>query len=574
MHINSFNYLVSGTEFGLLNLYQKANFYDGFLFSDFKGNANITYSNEVSGGTLINEFGVEDIPTNNIIFWLDASDSSTVTMTNTGGIMSIDDIGGNLDSSNNPKVFKPTSNINPVLTAYWPIFDNGLLTDNVEISTNIHAISSNLKTCFLFTQNAFLQCSGFFINFNNPFTIFMVWYDKNTSFKTIPFSLKTEVNGLTTEFIAHNDYLSEPHLKWGTRGTGSLDPAELPIGFKVTPLSSISLFNIPNITKFNSPGIVNYEDYVLGVDNTRVIPDGPYFHSYYINTQYSSIGYVDDENNNNFYFGEMIVFEGNMSKTMEDNIFNYLAKKWFMYGLTRQNAEFSNSYSLCGGKFDNTYYEDISLKESFFNIPIQACTTKLTLILSAFDETVSDIKEVECVYRDQHYKIETPLNVSTLSAENLKLNRKIDILLNPEGKNHRSTYSIFLSVYKYDTTINKITLSGEILKCGILDMYYDNYLLDTQLGSNSNNVYILNEDRKNKQLYINTLDTDVPDQILSGGDIKLLQNDELIKEAEITLTLAELLGIVKESKYIYTRPVISPIANPNINPVLPSDNIK
>ena len=577
MHINSYNFLLSGTNFGLLNSYPKAKFYDGYFFTDYSGNNDLSYTDTISGGILLEEFTSSEIPTDNMLFWLDSSDSSTVVLDEANNILSLKDKSGNKDDYDQDKFFTSTSSSNAVLTSFWPVYSSGGFTSEEEISTNFNSVSSYLKQCIKFNQNAFLGCSGFSFDFNTgPLTVFFIWKDNNKTSRTIPFSLKTKTGTLTSEFVAHVNHfedLSYPAITWGTRGTGSLDPAEQPIGFRITPLSSSDLFNSPNITFYYAPSGGEYNVYEVDSDNISLKPDDSWFHTYYTSTStFNTIGYKDDENVNDFYFAEILAYTRSLNDIEKNKIFNYLVKKWYLFDVTRDNTIFTDYTS--GGAFTNNYYEDVVLKESFFSIPIQSCTTQLSIILSAFDSTSSDISKVLCNYKDQTYKLETPLNISTLSAENIKRMRKIDVLLNPEGNLHRNTYSIKLSVYKFDTTVNVVTLTGEILKCGIHDLYYDNYLLDSQLSYSSNKVYIVNENRENKQLFLNTLDITTPQQVLSGGDEVILQNIEFLQEQESTISLAELLGIVEQQTSSYKRPVISPVTNPNINPVSPTSNIK
>lgn len=577
MHINTSTLLLTGTNFGLLNSYPKANYFDGYLFTDFLGNGDINYALTLSGGSFIEEFKEEEIPTDGMLFWLDSSDVSTLTYNESGNIMSMKDKSGTLDLSGNEKVFISYNSQANILTGYWPVYSTGAFTTEQEILSNFRTVSASTLICARFLQNSYLGCSGFTLNFNSePFTLFLVWKDNNTQYRSIPFSIKTKTESLTSEFVAHInhnvgpvDLISwNPPIAWGTRGTGSILPGELPIGFMVNYLSSADLFNDPNITYFNSPsGTEDFSLYVIESDNTKILPDFSYFHSYYINTPYNTIGYLDDDNFNDFYFGEMLVYNRKLSKIEQDKIFNTLSKKWHLKDITRDNTSFSEEIS--GGILKNKFYEDFVLAESVFDIPIQECTTMLTLVLSSFDETVSEISKVVCMYKDLVYKIETPINIDPLSATKIKTLRKIDILLNPDSTLHKSTYSVYLSVYKFDSTVNKIKLTGDILKCGINNFYNNSYLIDSQLSNDSNKVFIVNEDRTNKQLYINTLNVQTPNQVLSGGDVVTLQNLEFVKELESVITLDELLGISTKETITYKRPIISPVTNPNINPVSP-----
>lgn len=576
MHTNNTNFILTGTNFGLLNAFPRAEYFDGYYFTDFSGSDNINYTNTVTGGIFIEEHSEEEIPTDGMLFWLDASDVSTLAFNESGNIVSINDKSGNLDIEGNVKEFKSGNSEVYVLTAFWPVYNTGSFTTEQEILSNFKVVSGSTINCARFLQNAFLQSSGFNINFNEEsHTMFIVWKDNNTLFRTIPFSLKTQTGSVTSEFVAHMNYgedTIDPPIAWGTRGTGSLIPGELPVGFRVNSLSSVKLFNVPNITFYNSPpGILTEENYFLNeldIDNNNITPDDYYFHTYYIDTPYNTIGYLDENNKNDFYLGEMLLYNRVLDSVEKDKIFNYLAKKWYLKDITRDNVTFD--YTVSGGSLKNSFYEDFLVQESYFSIPIQECTTMLSIVLSSFDESTSEISKIVCSYNNNVYKLETPINIDPVSAANLKSLRKIDILLNPSGEFHRNSYYIYLSVYKFDTTINRITLSGELLKCGINDLYYNNYLLDSQLSNTSSKVFLLNEDRNNKQIFVNSINISTPNQALSGGEEVTLQNIEFLETQESIFSLAELLGIVQQETVTYKRPVISPVINPNINPVSPT----
>jgi hypothetical protein len=665
MHINTTNFILTGTNFGTLGSFPRAEYFNGYYFTDFLGNDDLNYSKTISGGIFLEQYKESEIPTNGMLFWLDASDITTITHDNSGNITSIMDksnlspitvIGyddtllvedgilngrpkyfGDLPGSDSHSLYhdgekwvyeflydgfegievryaystlsnasRPWNagiftgqnilgdvsfNVNGVstnekdftfkgevdiLSAYWPVFSTGDFTTEQEILSNFTMVSGSTLRCARFLQNAYLGTSGINLNFNEgPFTFYMVWVDNNKQYRSIPFSIKTKTGTLSSEFIAHINYdpdSLEPAIAWGTRGsgTGTLNPEDEPIGFRITPLSSAKLFNSPSITYYNSPLGGDFNVYKVDVNNTSLKPDDSYFHTYYFNTPFTTMGYLEENNFNDFYFGEIIAYERQLSETEENNIFNYLAKKWYFLENTRENATFNSI--VCGGVLKNTFYEDIVVRTSYFDIPIQECTTMLSIVLSSFDISTGDISKVVCDYENNSYKIETPINIDLLSAFNINNNRKIDILLNPDGKFHRDTYSIYLSVYKFDTTINKIVLSGELLKCGIKDFYYENYLLDSQLSNTSNKLFIVNEDRINKQMFVNSINITTPNQAISGGYEMDLINNEFLESQESTVSLLQLLGLAEEQVVVYRRPLISTVINPYINPIAPNIN--
>ena len=220
-------------------------------------------------------------------------------------------------------------------------------------------------------------------------------------------------------------------------------------------------------------------------------------------------------------------------------------------------------------------YEDYSLATSVFYLPIQSCVTNLCISFSSFDESVSLIKYIVYEYKGNYGSVSTNIAISAMSETITLLTKtfdqKINIILEPDDDLQLSNYTINLSVVRLDTTVNKIVLKGYILKCGINDIYSDVHMLDSQLLDKTSNLVLIMEDKKAKQVYLNSLDTTILNVHLTGGDMVRLYNKETASiEEEVIISLADLLNDEAGEEQEYKVPPIIPYSPPNINPIRPS----
>ena len=569
---NQYSFNLTGTNFGLLNQYERADYINSYFFSDLFGNNNFNYPLSTYGGVFYERYTDSDIENlSNLQVWLDASDSSTVTVSsNPGGqehrVISI------LDKTANQYLFERIASNNVMLTAFWPVNSDYRLLEQEYIDTNYRYLSGFNK-CINFLGNNYLSCSSVTVDVFKPFSLYFVWKNNyildisgENKERTIPFSFITNNQGVSSELLPVLSIDNSPNVSIGTRD--SL------YGFKVDSLSGYNTnFNTPNILEYVIDGTFVNElssqklltnNLLLCGDSTFLTPD--FFNKIYTTT----VGYSGDSNTNNFYFCEMLVFDRMLNESERGMLLNTLFYKWTIDELI-ENITFGSGV-LSGGFLKNISYEDFSLLTSVFEVPVQSCVTQLTISLSAFDESTSKIKKILYTYNDVYGELDT-LVYDVLQPNNTYSyleDRNIKVLLKPSDTKFFDSYIVKLSAVRYDGTINKVNVIGNITQCSLRDLYSDSYLVDSQIVDNLNQNIIVLENKGSKQLHLNKIDVNIDNIYLSGGDFVELKNEEADTGEEVILTLAEIFDEVVVSKPVYKIPFIKQPVKIDINPIRPT----
>jgi Tfp pilus assembly protein PilZ len=566
---NSYTFNLTGTSFGKLDTFKRSTYIHGYEFVDINGDE-VTYTNVLSGGPLI-PFNI----TNNNSFyseiaepilWLDANETSNLQIGNGGIVNSIRD-----KTSNNHLFTKQVTFVEGT-TANW-------FGEPID-STNFWAVSnfeSDFKKCFRIGANSYFECDTFLLNYLSSFYCYFVWKENLNEFsfirKTVPFAfaMQMSVPTLSSEYLFEIDYDSvDKRLLYGVRD--DIIATEV-----IKSLTAISyrdfIFTSPTITKFSYNGtyLDSLSTQSMSINGVTLTADRYYLGGNSLNSPLikSNIGYYSDTDiYNNFYFCELLVFNNKLTDLQEKNLTNYLVKKWNL-DITLQQQTYSASKSFSTELFSNITYQDVNFLTSNFTIPSQSCTTNLTILLSGFDESVSKVLKIYYEYNGVIKYINIPISSNANSS--FLTGYKIDVVLEPDQFTHSSNFSVNLSVVRYDTSINKIKISGVLLKCGVLDFGFNNYLIDTQITSDINKGILVLENKDKNQIYLNYIDISKSPPILSGGDVVVLKNDELKIEEEEIILLDELLAEQEEeiAKEIYKVPPTLPISESNINPVKP-----
>lgn len=533
-HSNTYELILTGTNFGLLSNYPRAVYLDGYFFNDLFGNTNINYTYTISGNIFLSGASAQSISAlPGLVTWLDASDSNK-TLTSVYGVT------GLIDKSPQQRLYLANE---PIQSCIWPIsggYNNNLSAVNI-IGTN------------------YFYNSSFCISLSSPFTLLVVWLEKNSVLgENYPFSFLTEYNNVTGDLVFINNYDNNT-ATWGYR--------ESTYGILLTGIPFRDLKENYFIWTHYGNGPLAVSSQKLDIFNTTFSGATDF---YYISgdpaAPATTIGSYSGINTNNFIFGEMMLFNRVVSGIELIDIKNFINKKW-NFNLYEENVFFNAELS--GGPFSNITYEDFSLLTSEITIPIQSCVTLLTINLSSFDQSVSKISKVLCNYNNTITELSPSIDITSGQITSILKDNIINILLNPAKDKFLSTYSIKLSVLRFDSTVNKLHLSGNILKCGIKDYFSNSKLIDSQVVDDSNNVLILTEDTEKKLMFINKINVNIPTQTLTGGDVEPLVNTELVSPESDIVLLADLLEgeTVKET---YKIPIIPPLPRPRINPILPT----
>lgn len=538
LYSSNYNLILTGTDFGELINYPKANYLDGYFFSDLFGNTNITYSNTICGNVFLSSIDPSNIGSlPGLIAWVDTSDISKVltgtSMTGVTGITAI------IDKSPYSRTFKANTFIE--LTD-WPI------------------PSENQKPAARLRSTNYFYNSTICLSLTSPFTLIYVWKDINEiPGDNYPLCLQTEFEQITGEIVLINNYITNTS-KWGYR--------ESTYGILITgtPFKEIGENYFTWTHTGGTPLSTNTQ--YLEVLNLPITATD----SYYISggpplaAKATTIGSLCGEWVNDFIFGEMLLFNRVVSGNELIDVKNAINKKW-NFSSYMENLNYY--YTVTGGILSSTSYEDFSALTSIITIPIQSCVTLLTLNLSAFDITVSEVSKVQVEYNDIYKEITSNLEVVGNDIKPILKNNKIDLVLMPDKNNYVSTYTISLSVYRFDSTVNKFILSGNLLKCNVLDYFKNSNLIDAQILDNINDILLVNEDPDKKIIFLNRLNVEAPVQILTGGDVEVLQNIDVISPEDDVILLSDLLDDESEEQPLKV-PIIPPLPRPRINPIQPS----
>ena len=445
-YFNTHNINLTGTSFGILSSYPTVSYLDSYLLTDLFGSSTIMFTKTANSNSFYESTDTASVSSvSGIILWIDSQNSNyTITENNI--------ISAFKDKSNSNHIFLSAGAVTRLVT--WPI--TGTQFSN--------------KACASFKKNSLFSNKSFALNLTGDFSIFLVWKDNNTSFgNTIPFGLYTYSNTLTSELIIKNNYYAEKQGEWGVRFYDG--------GFRIDNFNG--LLSAENVTlwEYVYTGTIATSSNNILIDTTNIPVTGLYFIDNNVTLSGSGLGYYG-ENENDFLLGEMIMFDRKLSNIEKTYIYNYFSNRWNL-NLYQENLVYMSE--LTGGPFRNFSYEDFSILTSVISIPIQSCITKIVIDLANFDVSKSKISKIAYSFNNTETTVTSKIVDNTLVFND----NSFSFLVVPSKNKTIETYYLYLSVYRYDSTINKLILSGDLLKCGIRDLYKNTKLLDSQILDNS-----------------------------------------------------------------------------------------
>jgi hypothetical protein len=441
----------------------------------------------------------------------------------------------------------PYLNSRPITTRQWPVtcFDY-----------------SN-KNALYFTRDTALFNDSFYLSLSNNYTMYMVWKDLNAQFFTIPFGFYSVYNDLSGEFILRRDYNSEsleelPEGSIGIRNTS--------VGYRIENFFGTLTSNNITLWEKVSTDFIDLSANSLFINNTSLNLSSYYLTPNDTVLQGSKIGYLSGTNFNNFLLCELILFRKKLSKSESDLMSNYFSNK-YCFPYYKENLTFKDE--ITGGPMSNVSYEDYSSLTSHITLPVQSCVTLITITLSSFETTKSNIQKIVYNCGDLNGVVESsflsrPNNTSFI---NFDKNQTIQFVVVPSNTETLQSYYMYLSVFRTDSTINKIILSGTLLKCGILDLYSKNKFVDSQILNDSKELLLVTENLQRNMLYLNKVNIDIPLPALSGGEEQALINTDFEDLEEDIILLSDLLQ--DEVVETFRRPYFVPVPSPRTNPIRP-----
>ena len=533
---NTNNVDITGTRFGPLKQFPDTNILDSFLLTDLFGNSTFNYDLTSNGNSFYEPTDAAALSSAlkfNTVLWLDSHDLSLIGLSS-GSTTAIT---GMYDKFYN--FFFYVSGDEPVNVETWPLTGTDLLETN----------------CLKFDKNTILVNNDYEYVFDQSmgYSLYLVWRDYNNSFDTtIPFCIKTNYLSSISELTMKNQYLSTVQGKVGFKGKDGLYIENYHDIFYNAGLLSWEYFG----SEFSAAS-----SHTMFFNNSSISLSSDYFfeNEFVYNT--TGVGYIGDNNRNNFHFGELILFDKILSNSEKSYLYNYLSNKWNL-NLYRENLSYSTE--ITGGPMVPFSYQDYSALTTVIPLPIQSCVTKLTISLSGYETSKSQISKVFYSYKDTSGEISSKFTGSTASF----IDNKISIILSPNNVSTVESYFVYLSVFRQDTTINKFLLSGQLLKCGIRDFYKHSKLIDSQVANKSKDIILVSEDTDKSLVFLNSLDVTVPSQALSGGDLRPLINEDFA-DVEEPIFLLSILLEEETAKEKFKKPFTTLTAPAKINPITP-----
>jgi hypothetical protein len=216
------------------------------------------------------------------------------------------------------------------------------------------------------------------------------------------------------------------------------------------------------------------------------------------------------------------------------------------------NTEYLPTWILSSGPLAAACYQDFCFAAtdlSPFNI---YCNTDVTFILSAFDETISEITKIIYDFGDGSEFLEVNYNFASNPPTSPK-DIPVTKTYYPTDK-HITSYFAHISVVKNDSCVNTLKIPICAFKCGIFDTYDDITVLNSQISNPTTHVFITLEKKLNDQIFHTLLLTNEPTTII--GAESALQN--VVNPVETARLLQQT-----------TTRISSPIPPTNLNPVVP-----
>lgn len=236
-----------------------------------------------------------------------------------------------------------------------------------------------------------------------------------------------------------------------------------------------------------------------------------------------------------------------------------------------------------GGPLYNYSYDDFSRKISTIFLGNFFCTPTLVLSFTGYDETKSFIKRITYSFKDVTKTITSEVSSMYTTVTNLTSTDlvKVYTLISPKLKNiylncspdseYLKAETIYVDVIKADNTVNKLLLNFNIIQCGLLSIYNQANILNSQLLDSADKLLLTLEDKTTKNTFQSIVDINTPFYLVTGGDIQLPTQDvelETFFDIEGTTTnqpvfIAE--QIQQQALEVPTIPVPTPMISP-LNP--------
>lgn len=178
------------------------------------------------------------------------------------------------------------------------------------------------------------------------------------------------------------------------------------------------------------------------------------------------------------------------------------------------NPEITYDSIVSGGPLADTCYQDFCYQTIALSPVTIYCITTVNFVLTALDESVSDIIKVVYDFGDGSEFFVNDYTPGVDGAISPK-----DIIVSHEyypTEKVVTTYIASVSVLYNNCCITTYINTLCSYRCGILEMYEDTYLLDATQSKDSNNIIFTLENLPRRQIFDNVLDLNEPLPYLSA----------------------------------------------------------
>lgn len=631
LNLNTYFLKLTGTTFGNLSNYEKVLYSDGYYFLDAFGNSNFTYNLTANSNNITTTFTdqeIKDIP--NLVLWLDASDASNLK-TRGASISGIVDksysshffIGSSApsfslpSSSNWPLTGTFLNNRTCIKLLETSFFRGSSFSLDLRSPFTIYFIwkdfnSSNglsIPFCFktfLNTGTELLTSELVtFTDYKN--TPNLTWGNRNSYFGTRVESLSNtffsenlivwkfdsnkipngEVNFFTTNSVVTSQDLITNNNSLPITDTTFLSGRSALSATLVGYLSGKNHFLFGEMLVFDR--VLEMEE-DLSLRNTLYRKwNLPYFldNTLYSNSisggPFSNVSYED-------FSALTSVVEIPVQSCITELTVNMQDFEQSVSKVSKIIYSYNNEQIDIPSFIDNNTYtiESITLQNGgsgYFAVPrvltsdnIKIKDAILVPELDVKTTTITSINIIDGGLYKGIPRISIPgglVFAASAAPTMVRLgtslrNSVFTVRLIPSKNKFLDTYMIGISVLRFDSTVNKLILSGNILKCSIRDFYRNTSLLDAQLLEDSKELLLVTENKEKKLIFNNKINIDVPVQALTGSDIEPLVNKEIstLDDEEILL-LSELLEDERIEREKFVLPLLPPLPLPKINPIRP-----
>lgn len=224
------------------------------------------------------------------------------------------------------------------------------------------------------------------------------------------------------------------------------------------------------------------------------------------------------------------------------------------------DTEYIPTWILSSGPLGAACYQDYCFGSVSLDPTRIYCNTDVTFVLSAFDESVSEVCKVVYDFGDGSELLEVNYDFSSTPPISPK-DKIIKKTYYPKNS-HVTTYVASVSILKTDSCVSTLNIPICTFKCGIFDTYEDISLLNSQITTPTTYILLSLEKKSLDQIFNTLLLTNEPTTILGPESalpdtVNPVDTIRLLEQARVTrvsspIPPTELNPVVPPASYLYS----------------------